>query len=258
VAPLLKALLTERHLHEYSAFAVEYRRVARGLELPRSAEPPTKATYYYWLSGQLKALPRGYHCIVLEQMFSGWSAKDLFSPGEARRARAAGAGLLSPIAPAIVAEELAGLWCTAYRLEGSHHVDLTTITVNGSITAKNSPPDPRTEGRAVGFHNDINLRLAGRHLLGEWRNTSDSYYFGSIHLAVLPGETILDGYYTAVKSDAQVVADQWRWVRVEPRTAIGIDLTRVTLQEPSRLYGNIFDHDPYSRPIPLAEVIEDQ
>lgn len=258
MTPVLKALLTQRHLHEYLAFSAEYRRIARELELPRSAEPPTKATYYHWLSGQLKALPRGYHCLVLEQMFSGWTAKDLFSPGEARRARAANDGLLSPITPAILAEELAGLWCTAYAYEGAHHVDLTMITVSGAITAKNSPPDPRTEGRAIGFRNDINLRLAGRHLLGEWRNTSDSYYFGSVHLAVLPGETILDGFYTAVKSDAEVVADRWRWVRVEPRTEIGIDLANVSLREPSRLYGTIFGHDPYGRPIPLAEVIEDQ
>ena len=84
---------------------------------------------------------------------------------------------------------LAGLWCTGFIFEGAHHVDLTTITVtNGHVTAHNSPPAPRTEGQTIGFHNDIDFKLSGRHLIGQWRNTSDSYYFRSIPLAVMPGE----------------------------------------------------------------------
>ncbi|EUA09670.1 hypothetical protein I553_3754, partial [Mycobacterium xenopi 4042] len=46
----LKALLRERHLHEYLEFVAEYRRIARDLAYREVAEPPTKATYYRWLS----------------------------------------------------------------------------------------------------------------------------------------------------------------------------------------------------------------
>jgi hypothetical protein len=260
VTPLLKTLLAERHLHEYSSFTVEYRRVARELELPRTAEPPTKAAYYHWLSGKIRDLPRGYHCLVLEQMFPGWTAKDLFSSVDIRRSRSGASrqGLLGPIAPALDPEKFAGLWCTAYVYEGAHHVDVTSVTVtNGGMTARNTSPPPRTEGRALGFHNDINFDVVGRHLIGQWLNTSDSYYFGSLHLAALPGETVLDGMYSAIVSDSQVVAGRWRWVRIEPRTALGIDLTTVSLADPNRLHTTIFEHDPYSRPIPLAEIIED-
>lgn len=44
VLPVIKALLQERHLHEYSVFAAEYRCVARDLELPRNAQAPGKST----------------------------------------------------------------------------------------------------------------------------------------------------------------------------------------------------------------------
>ncbi len=260
MTPLLKELLTERHLHEYSAFSVEYRRVARELELPRSADPPTKATYYNWLGGNLRDLPRGYHCLVLEQMFPGWTAKDLFSSVDIRRSRSSASrnGLLGSIAPALAPEKFEGLWCTSYIYEDAHHVDVTTVTVeNGALTARNTPPAPRTEGRAMGFHNDINFSVVGRHLIGQWLNTSDSYYFGSVHLAALPGETVLDGMYSAIVSDSHVVAGRWRWVRIEPRTALGIDLTTVSLADPNRLHSMLFEHDPYSRPIPLAEILED-
>jgi hypothetical protein len=259
MVPALKTLLRENHLHEYQVFATEYRRVTRELELPRSAEPPSKAAYYHWLSGQMKGLPQGYHCLVLEQMFSGWTVKQLFACGGTRRPRAAGSGLLDSIMPAVDLAHLAGLWCTGFIFEGAYHVDLTTITVaNGQVTARNSPPAPRTEGQTIGYHNDIECKLSGRHLIGQWRNTSDNYYFGSIHLAVMPGETVMDGYYTAVLTDTQVTAERWRFVRVDPQSAIGIDLNAIVLGEPRRLYNALTAHAPYGPPIALAELTDNR
>jgi hypothetical protein len=257
VEPTLKALLRDRHVHEYQVFVAEYRRIARKLELPRSAEPPSKAAYYHWLSGQMKGLPQGYHCLVLETMFPGWTAKELFTRSERRRARAASGGLLASITPSVDPAQLAGLWCTGFMFEGAHHVDLSTITVtNGVVTVRNFPPAPRTEGQKVGFHNDISLHLSGRHLIGQWRNTSDSYYYGSVHLAVLPGETILDGYYTSVLNDTQVAADRWRWVRVETQSAAGIDLHTLALGEPQHLYNTLLEHAQYGPAIALAQLTE--
>ena len=68
----------------------------------------------------------------------------------------------------------------------------------------NHPPEPRSEGRGTPFRNEIDAALAGRHLIGEWRNTSDTRYYGTLQLAVLPGETVMEGYYTGVGSDIEV------------------------------------------------------
>lgn len=253
----LKALLRQRHLHEYSEFVAEYSRRANELDLPRNAAPPTKAQYYRWVGGQVQELPRGYHCAVLERMFPGWTARQLFAQIENQHALSPNEGLLSPITPALGRELIEGLWVTCFVFDGNRHVDLSTITATQSgVVAKNYPPEPRTEGHASGLANDIEAGLFGRHLIGVWRNVSDRYYYGSMHLAVLPGEAMLDGYYTAPLTDTQVVADRWRWVRVEPRSADGVDLTAVTLAEPRALYEALTVRTHTDGPIPLAQVAE--
>jgi hypothetical protein len=258
VAIALKSLLQQRHLHEYSEFVVEYQRRAKELDLPRHASAPTKAQYYRWVGGHIQNLPRGYHCMVLERMFPGWTAKELFGHAEHQHAPSSNAGLLSSIAPAVDPGQLAGLWVTCYAFNRTqHHVDLSTITVtNGDVTAKNYPPEPRTEAHATGFRNDIEAGLFGRHLIGRWRNVNDSYFYGSLHFAVLPGETMLDGYYTAFVSDSDVVAERWRWVRVEPQSAAGVDLSTVVLGEPRRLYDAIVGRTRFDGPISLAQLTE--
>src|SRR5262249_30357426 len=39
---------------------------------------PSRAQFHRWLSGELKGLPYGDHCRILEKMFPGWSADQLF------------------------------------------------------------------------------------------------------------------------------------------------------------------------------------
>lgn len=75
----LKALLQAQHLHSHSDFRREYDRCARELDPHLIGNAPTKAQYYKWLSGELQKLPRGAHCRVLEHMFPGWTAHQLFS-----------------------------------------------------------------------------------------------------------------------------------------------------------------------------------
>jgi hypothetical protein len=74
--------------------------------------------------------------------------------------------------------QLAGLWVTCYVFDGTkHHVDLSTVTVtNNAVTARNYPPEPRAEAHASGFRNEIEAGLLGRHLIGRWRNISDTYF----------------------------------------------------------------------------------
>jgi hypothetical protein len=264
VGNLLKALLQARHLQAYSDFVAEYERCARGLDLSRQAAAPTKAQYYRWLSGQVQNLPRGYHCVVLEAMFPGRTASALFGPAESSAAPvspasppAGGDELLAAIAPAVQPAALAGLWVSGYVFQGSRvHVDLSTVTATkDGVTSRNYPPEPRAEGYPSGHTTDISARLVGRHVLGQWRNRNDSYYYGSLHLAVLPGDTILDGYYTGFLNDTQIVAEPWRWVRVQPASAAGVDLTTVTLAEPRRLYDTVVRRTPFDGPIPLEQVL---
>lgn len=80
VGNVLRALLDERHLRSYPDFTAVYRLRAKELDLPRTATPPTKSQYYRWLGDQVQTLPRGHHCAVLEHMFPGYTAEELFSP----------------------------------------------------------------------------------------------------------------------------------------------------------------------------------
>ncbi|GBE67801.1 hypothetical protein MFM001_42630 [Mycobacterium sp. MFM001] len=260
MAIALKALLQQRHLHAYPAFVAEYQRRAKELDLPRRPAPPTKAQYYRWVGGQIHHLPRGDHCQVLEKMFPGWTARQLFAPcPDNDQAPPAGAGLLASVAPSVAPAILEGLWVTGFIFDANQrHIDLSAITVtDNGLTARNYPPEPRAENHSSGFRNDIEAGVFGRHVIGHWRNINDSYFYGCIHLAVLPGETVLDGYCTAFVSDTQVVAEPWRWVRVDPRSTQGVDLATVKLADPRRLYDAIAAHTRFDGAIPLDQLTED-
>jgi hypothetical protein len=258
----LKGLLQRRHIHAYSAFVAEYERHARTLDLPTSPpSPPTKAQYYRWVADHIKTLPRAYHCAVLESMFPEWTARELFGFDEhadRRTESSEDSDVLSAIAPSLDHTLLAGLWCSGYILNGDqHHVDLSTITATTyGLTAKNYPPLPRFEGHPTGHKTDLSARLFNRHLLGHWRNVNDAYYFGSMHLIVLPGETVLEGYYTGFLDDRQIVAQPWRWIRIEPSSHAGVDLNEVTLQEPRELYSTLASQTRFGGPLSLSSVTE--
>ncbi|OJZ69456.1 hypothetical protein BRW65_22890 [Mycobacterium paraffinicum] len=258
MANLLKALLDERHMHAYSEFIAEYKRAARELDLPRNAVPPTKSQYYRWVGGQVRTLPQGHHCVVLERMFSGWTAKELFGHEQPREPSVAGDDdVLVGIGPGLDPALLAGVWATGYLISGGYrHVDLSTVDVRGAgMVSRNYPPAPRFEGHSAGHETDVTARLFGRHLMGHFRNHNDRYFFGSLHLVMLPGETILDGYYTGFLNDAAVVAHPWRWVRVDPRTVEGVDLNAVTLGDPAVVYDALAGRNQFDGPLALSDIV---
>jgi hypothetical protein len=76
----LKALLTERHWQKYSTFCREYDKAANGIDPHLAGSYPSRAQLHRWMSGQVKRLPYPDACRVLEQMFPGWSAKQLLEP----------------------------------------------------------------------------------------------------------------------------------------------------------------------------------
>lgn len=257
MANLLKVLLDERHMHAYSEFVAEYRRLAQELDLPRNAVPPTKSQYYRWLGGQVRTLPQGHHCVVLERMFSGWTARELFGHEQPREPPGpVDDDVLSGIMPGLDPALLGGVWVTGYLVSGGYrHVDLSTITVRGAkILSRNHPPAPRFEGHAAGHETDVTAQLFGRHLMGHFRNRNDRYFFGSLHLVMLPGETILDGYYTGFLNDTAVVAHPWRWIRIDPRSVDGVALDALTLDDPSTIYDMLAAHNQFDGPIALSDV----
>jgi hypothetical protein len=94
----LKAVLRQKHLQTHSAFCREYDRVARKIDPELAGTWPSRAQFHRWLSGELKGLPYPHHCRVLEKMCPGWTAEQLFEPGEGETEPPAADA--SPIVPA--------------------------------------------------------------------------------------------------------------------------------------------------------------
>ena len=167
--------------------------------------------------------------------------------------------LLAEIPPAFPPEALAGPWLTCYQFSHAgkpqHHADIARITVSadGRVRAANHPPEPRSEGRPRSFRNEIDAALVGRHLIGEWMNISDTRYYGTMQLAVLPGEIVMEGWYAGVGSDVEVSTGFWRWVRLDADEG----LAGITLREPSGLYDLVMSHSQYGAPLTLADVREE-
>jgi hypothetical protein len=176
---------------------------------------------------------------------------------------AVSAPLLDGVPHNFPAGALAGHWVTAYQFTHAgkpmFHVDIAVVTAESErlVRAVNHPPEPRTQGRAYGFRNVIEAELAGRHLLGQWRNVSDTRYFGGVHLAVLPGEAAMEGTYSGLASDIAVSGGPWKWVRINPESLPGEDLSRVVLREPLAVYETVTAHSGDNGPLELADIGEE-
>ncbi len=271
----LKGLLRQRHLQNYRTFCREYDKIAREVDDSLAGTYPSRAQFYRWLSGKISGQPYPDHCLILEAMFPDYSARALFESLTAERpGRAADPGqrqleqhsdaldnLVTKVADGFSADTLGGLWVTCYQFTSErgirHHADITQLTPqsNRRITARNYPPDPRTEDHVPPFRNEIEAQLANRHLIGQWRNTADTRYFGSIHVAVLPGENIMEGYYTGLTNDIKVDAMHWKWVRLDPVSLSGVELSQVVLQEADTLY-TLLERSTYNAPLTLTAVVE--
>ncbi|WP_156959414.1 hypothetical protein [Nocardia sp. BMG51109] len=74
----LKVELRERHLQTHSAFCREYDKIAGTIDPALVGTFPGRTQFHRWLSGSLKGLPYPHHCRVLEGMFPGYTAEQLF------------------------------------------------------------------------------------------------------------------------------------------------------------------------------------
>ena len=170
--------------------------------------------------------------------------------------------LLSTIPRGFKASLLVGCWVASYQFTSRNtkkcHSEVIQLIAESDrrLRGRTYGPVPRTEGRVRPFRNEIDFELANRHLLGHWKNISDTRYFGTIHLAVLTGENILGGYYTAFKSDVSVASGPWKWVKINPKTIKTKNLSKMTLQDPAKIYDLLAAQEAGGGPISLADVVE--
>jgi hypothetical protein len=79
----LKVLLRDKHWQNYSTFCAEYDKAARRIDPDLAGRYPSRAQLHRWLVGAVRSLPYADHCRVLEEMFPGWTAEQLFQPSPA-------------------------------------------------------------------------------------------------------------------------------------------------------------------------------
>ena len=77
---MLKVLLRDKHWQNYSTFCTEYDKAARRIDPDLAGRHPSRAQLHRWLTGAVRSLPYADHCRVLEEMFPGWTAEQLFRP----------------------------------------------------------------------------------------------------------------------------------------------------------------------------------
>lgn len=187
-------------------------------------------------------------------------AADTATPGGPR---ALIGGVLSKIPPSFSVETLCGAWITCFRFGAGpsrkRHVDIAQISMESDrlVRISNHPPAPRSEGRAFPFCNELEAQMANRHLVGHWKNSNDTRYFGTFQLAVLPGETVMAGHYTGFGSDVEVSIGPWKWVRIDSESIAGTDLSALRLRDPAVLGERVEDHSQYAAPLTLADIEEE-
>jgi hypothetical protein len=75
---MLAVVLEGKGLDRYGSFRAAYSKAARNMDRTHGGAPPSRAQFYRWLSGGVRSLPHPDHCLVLEHMLAGYSAKQLF------------------------------------------------------------------------------------------------------------------------------------------------------------------------------------
>ncbi|MGH3916498.1 MAG: hypothetical protein ACRDTC_24270 [Pseudonocardiaceae bacterium] len=76
---LLPELLRRRCLHHYREFCRTYDITAAMIDQNLVGSHPTEPQFHQWIRGQTSGLPHPGHCTVLEAMFPGHSARQLFA-----------------------------------------------------------------------------------------------------------------------------------------------------------------------------------
>jgi hypothetical protein len=168
--------------------------------------------------------------------------------------------VLASIPHLFSAADLAGLWATTYTFSSGgtvrHHADISELVAESDRRVRATNHAPQTENRRRPFLNEIEAEVANRHLIGHWRNRSDTRYFGAVHLAVLTGECVMEGHYTSFESDVTTNVGRWKWVRLDTTMSVPVDLKTLTLQNPAAVHAALAAHSGRDGPIALDAIVE--
>ena len=99
---MLKVLLREKHWQNYSTFCAEYDKAARRIDAELAGRYPSRAQLHRWINGAVRSLPYADHCRVLEEMFPGWTAEQLFKPSTGDRASSVSSQALAVPAASVI------------------------------------------------------------------------------------------------------------------------------------------------------------
>ena len=152
--------------------------------------------------------------------------------------------ILSTIPSLFDAGMLSGYWVSCYDFGTKCHADIAHIIATSprNMRISNNPPNPRTEGHdAQPYCNVIEAEVVNRHLVGHWKNVTDTRYFGTVHLAVRPSDNNMIGHYTSFDNDVKVGGGPWRWTRLDPKTMHNVDLETIKLRSPREIRKSIMD-----------------
>jgi hypothetical protein len=115
----LKQLMQRNHWQTYRTFCKEYDRAAKAVDGHLIGSWPSRAQLHRWMSGELKSLPYSDHCRVLEAMFPGWNAEQLFelldvaesdSPGTVSASADIGTRIAETLSRGIAAPDAGAGW----------------------------------------------------------------------------------------------------------------------------------------------------
>ena len=171
--------------------------------------------------------------------------------------------ILADVKQDFPASKLAGQWATAYTFTSgntatAYHADISIVVADSERRVRARNYAARTQNHDLqAFENAIQAELVNRHLIGQWRNLSDERYFGAVHLAVLTGEAVMDGYYTSLSSDIVTNSGHWLWVRLKEAVAAP-ELNTLRLKSPADVYAILTGHKESKSRVALDAILENQ
>ena len=135
---MLKVLSGQRHWQNYATFCAEYDKAARKLDPALAGTFPSRPQLHRWTSGALRGLPYPGHCRVLEEMFAGWTAEQLFQPATPELlyagGQASGSGIspsASPAGPPVFAAPSVGIRPFIEQALAREHVSIDFAGFSG-------------------------------------------------------------------------------------------------------------------------------
>jgi hypothetical protein len=233
--PLLKVLLKARHLHAYSSFSREYRKVAAKIDRALAATEPSKAQFYRWLSGELINMPHSQHCRVLETMFPNWSVEQLFQPytGSLDFVPKPGTTAVGPTPPTSTSEsvelanvrnaashdlDLSGSWWCAWQTSKDDvpRIDTHTLTVHQRGERLQLDAERAPAGGSYSWRGELHI-WDNEALMGWYRSTEGAVRSkGTMYLALHPHGEHAWGRWTGMSYDGMVVTGWGAIARTEP------------------------------------------